>query len=150
MEANPKVTIAVAVLGVISALVTNWDKVFPKRVEPTVAISTASAAEIQGLWELKTWTYSEGRGVSAVSGELMIDQPLSGTLTLIAADDKRRIVQSVTLTETKTGYILQGKVVSGEDWNADKFVLSVDSNRLVGIGTDTEGQRSRVEFLRAK
>jgi hypothetical protein len=107
-------------------------------------------SRIWGAWKIESWP--EGFGESN-SGTLLVYGPddhntFKGTMFIIAALDRREILQDVEITVEEQKVVMKGTVVSGDKWANNEFEFELQGDELIGKSFDSRGREAEVTLRR--
>ena len=74
--------------------------------------------------------------------ERLGDDKLRGVFHIVVGGDGRKVVEEVTITRKGTMVHMEGRVISGSRWLADKLTFDLKNNLLVGGTSDESGNFS--------
>ena len=126
----------------------------PLRAKPseTDSIKTATSEHspkdfetfMLGKWTIERWRQENGlshTGMLSVD-ERLGDGKLRGVFQIVVGGDGRKVVEEVTITRKGAMVYMEGRVISGTGWLADRLTLDVKNNLLVGGTSDESGNFS--------
>lgn len=107
---------------------------FPKDFETFMA----------GKWAIERWRQENGL---SHTGLLSVDERLGegklrGIFQIVVGGDGRKVVEEVTITRKGAMVYMEGRVISGTGWLADKLTFDLKNNLLVGGASDESGNFS--------
>ena len=101
---------------------------------------------MSGKWSIERWRQENGlshTGILSVDERLGEDK-LRGVFHIVVGGDGRKVVEEVTITRKGTTVHMEGRLISGTGWLADKLTFELRNNLLVGGSSDETGNFSEL------
>jgi len=128
----------------------SFDAPLRPKSSKTKSVKTASSAEqfpkdfqnfMIGKWSIERWRQENGQshtGILSVD-ERLGGEKLRGVFHIVAGGDGRNVDEEVTITREGTTVHMEGRVIRGTRWSADRLTFEIKNNLLVGGATDERG-----------
>ena len=87
-----------------------------------------------GKWSIDRWRQENGlshTGILSVD-ERLGGEKLRGVFHIVVGGDGRKVDEEVTITRDGTTVHMEGRVISGTGWSADRLIFELKNNILVG------------------